>query len=138
MRKSTLLQALFPTSRANILAACMLQPDKWWYLTELATHLSTTPSSLQRDLISLTEAGILDARRDGRRLYVRANNESPIYSELRGLMEKTAGMVPALKLLLEPFREKILCAFVFGSVAKGTEHAASDVDLMVIGNVGLM
>lgn len=138
MRKSPTLQVLFPGSRADILSACMLQPDRWWYLSELAAHLSTRPSSLQRDLKSLTTAGILEQRRDGRRCYVKANSEAPTFPELRGLMEKTAGLPAALKLLLDPFREKILCAFVFGSVARSTEHYGSDVDLMVVGEVGLL
>ena len=138
MRKLPFLQALFPTAKADILAACMLQPEKWWYLSELASHAGTRPSSLQRELKSLAEAGILEQRRDGNRLYVKANSAAPIFPELRGLVEKTAGVLPALRLLLEPFREKIACAFVFGSVAKATEHAVSDIDLMVIGDVGLL
>lgn len=138
MRNSALLRALFPTSRADILAACMLQPDRWWYLTELAAHLSTGPSSLQRDLSSLTHVGILEQRRDGRRVYVKANIDAPVFPEIRGLIQKTTGILPALQLLLEPFRDKILCAFVFGSVARIAEHAASDVDLMVIGSIGMM
>jgi predicted nucleotidyltransferase len=133
-----LLTVLFPAARADILSACLLQPDKWWYLSELADHLGTGLSSLQREIESLTEAGILERRREGTRVYVKANTEAPIFPELRGLFEKTAGLLPALRLLLEPFREKILCAFVFGSVARRTEHAASDVDLMVIGDIGLL
>jgi len=138
MRKSPFLRALFPASRGGILSACLLQPDKSWYLTELAAYLKTSPSSLQRDIKSLTAAGILQLRRDGTRVYLKANTEAPIFPELRGLIEKTAGLIPALQLLLEPFREKITCAFVFGSVARSTDHAASDVDLMVIGEVGLL
>jgi predicted nucleotidyltransferase len=137
MRKFATLNALFPAVRGEILAACLLQPKRWWYLSELAAHLRTTPSSLQREVTSLTKAGILLRRRDGNRLYLSANQEAPIYPELRGLMEKTAGLMMELQLLLEPFREKISCAFVFGSLSRGTENAGSDVDLMIVGEVGL-
>lgn len=137
MRKSPFLTALFSGVRGDILAACMIQPEKWWFLTELAAYLRATPSTLQRDLRSFVQSGILETRREGTRVYFKANEQAPIFPELHGLIEKTAGVIPVLNVLLEPFRERICCAFIYGSVAKCTEHAASDLDLMVIGDVGL-
>ncbi len=132
-----MLKALFPGARGAILTALMLQPKKWWYLSELADHLKTRPSTLQREVKSLANSGILEQRRDGTRLYLRANSGAPIFLDLHGLLEKTAGTVPVLELLLAPYREKIQCAFIYGSVAKGSDNAASDIDLMVIGEIGL-
>jgi predicted nucleotidyltransferase len=137
MRKSSLLDALFPNVRQEIHGAALLRPEKWWYLSELGTFLRKTPSSLQRELTALVRSGILEQRRDGRRSYFRAEARSPIFCELRGLFEKTAGMVPALRRVLNEFGCQIDCAFVYGSVAKSEEGAESDVDLMVIGTVGL-
>jgi predicted nucleotidyltransferase len=137
MRNSATLEALFPRTRGGILAATLTQPEKWWFLSELAAFLDTTPSSLQRELAALARTGILEQRREGTRVYFRAQKHSPIFRELRGIIEKTAGIVPALQILLEPFGRKILCAFVYGSVARAQEHATSDIDLMVIGQVGL-
>ena len=62
---------------------------------------------------------------------------SPIFPELRSIFEKTVGLVPTLRAALRPFEGGIVCAFVYGSVARGEERATSDVDLMVIGRVGL-
>ena len=136
-KASTALRALFPTIRGEILAATLLQPDKWWYLSELAKFLRTTPSTLQRDLKALVDGGILHQRRDGTRTYFKAETRSPLFPDLRGLVEKTAGLLPILHQVLEPFETRIDCAFVYGSVARGQEHALSDVDLLVIGAVGL-
>ena len=136
MRRSA-LAALFPTIRGELLAATLTQPEKWWYLSELARFLRTTPSSLQRELKALAEAGILQQRREGARVYFKAETRSPLFPELRRLLEKTAGLLPALRQALAPFQEQIDCAFVYGSVARGQEHALSDVDLLVIGEVGL-
>jgi predicted nucleotidyltransferase len=137
MRKSSALDALFPSVRGGVLAATLTQPDKWWYLSELAEFLKTTPSSLQRELKALVAVGILDQRREGTRTYFKAESRSPLFGDLRGLLEKTAGVLPALQDALDPFEERIDCAFVYGSVARRQEHALSDVDLMVIGAVGL-
>jgi predicted nucleotidyltransferase len=137
MRKDPTLEALFPKIRQGVLAATLTQPDKWWYLSELAQYLNTTPSSLQRELSSLVASGILQQRREGARTYFKAETRSSTFPELRRLFEKTAGLMPALQRALEPFADTITCAFVYGSVARSKEHALSDVDLMVIGTVGL-
>jgi predicted nucleotidyltransferase len=137
MRKPAALAALFPTVRGDVLAATLMQPDKWWYLSELAQFLRTTPSSLQRELKSLVDGGILETRREGARAYFKADTRSPLFPELRGLIHKTAGLVPTLRELLHPFEARIACAFVYGSVACSQEHALSDVDLLVVGDVGL-
>jgi predicted nucleotidyltransferase len=139
MRKSGsgVLEALFPPTRSDVLVALFGQPQRWWYLSELAEHLGTRPSSLQRELASLVAAGILERRQEGRRTYYRAETRAAVYPELHELVEKTAGLIPTLQRALEPMTGKIECAFVYGSVARGEEAAASDVDLMVVGSGGL-
>jgi predicted nucleotidyltransferase len=138
MRKNApALDSLFPSVRQGVLAATLGQPEKWWYLSELANFLHTRPSSLQRELSSLEQSGILQQRRDGRRTYFKAETQSPIFRELRSIFEKTVGLVPSLRVALAPFADKIACAFVYGSVARREEHATSDVDLMVLGTVEL-
>ncbi len=137
MRNSATLEALFPKTRERVLAATMTQPDKWWFLSELAEYLGTTPSSLQRELSALADTGILEQRRDGNRAYFRAQKRSPIYPELRSIFEKTAGIIPTIQTAVARFGDKILCSFVYGSVARAQENATSDIDLMVIGNIGL-
>lgn len=137
MRNHSVLTALFPQVRQGVLAATLTQPEKWWYLSELADRLRTTPSSLQRELSSLVASGILAHRREGTRVYFKAETRSPVFRELRQLFEKTAGLIPIVTQILDPFGDKIQCAFVYGSVARNREHAASDVDLMVVGQAGL-
>jgi DNA-binding transcriptional ArsR family regulator len=137
MRKISILDSLFSGVRQGILAATLTRPDKWWYLSELAEFIGTSPSSLQRELSALAQCGILEQRRDGRRVYFKAETRSPVFADLRGILEKTAGLVPALQNLLHPFRNEISIAFIYGSIARKEEHATSDVDLMVIGSAGL-
>jgi uncharacterized protein len=138
MRKPlSALDSLFPSVRQGVLAATLTRPEKWWYLSELAQFLHTQPSSLQRELSSLERSGILQQRKDGRRTYFKAETRSPIFRELRSIFEKTVGLIPTLRVVLRPFEDRMVCAFVYGSIARREEHAISDVDLMVIGNVGL-
>jgi hypothetical protein len=88
-RSSAILHALFPAVRQRLLRATLTQPDRWWYLSELAHDLGTKPSSLQRELPSLVNAGILEQRRRGARIYFKANRSSPTFSDLRGIFERT-------------------------------------------------
>ena len=92
MRTSPNLDALLPRTRQAILAAAYLDPERWWYMRELARHLHLSPSSLQRELRSLVSGGILREKREGKHVYFRAAADSPIFPELRGLILKTAGL----------------------------------------------
>ena len=61
----------------------------------------------------------------------------PFLGELQGLLAKTVGMVDVVRDTLSPMAARIRVAFIYGSVARSSEHALSDVDLLVIGGVGL-
>ena len=137
MRKSPILDTLFPRVRQEILAATLLAPERSWYLSELAGHLGTSPSSLQRELEALASSGILERTQDGRRTYYRAQTASPVFTELRALLSKTAGIVPVLNSELAQLDGKIKWAAIYGSIARGEEQAQSDIDLLVVGPVGM-
>lgn len=136
MRKS-ILDALFPRTRQAVLSAFLLRPDKWWYLTGLAKHLKVSPSSLQRELIALVESGVLLSRKDGNRVYYQVNKDCPVIGELQAVFVKTIGIADIVSSCLKKFGEEIEIAFIYGSVARTEELSTSDVDLMIIGDVGL-
>ena len=70
-------------------------------------------------------------------MYFQPHPDCPFLTELQGLMLKTVGLVDVLREVLEPFTNRIDWAFVYGSIARSEELASSDVDLMLIGRVGL-
>ena len=137
MRKTQIADALFPKIRQGILAATTLNPDRWWYLSDLARKLSTSPSSLQRELDSLVEAGILLRRVEGRQVYFSPSPNCPVLPEIQSLMAKTVGLVDVLRAELAPLSDSITCAFIYGSLARGELKTQSDVDLLVLGEVRL-
>jgi predicted nucleotidyltransferase len=133
MRNLGVLDALLPKTRQGILAAVLVQPEKAWYASELARRMRVPSSSLQRELRHLTTAGILKSSRQGHMAYYQANQDLPVFSDLRGLLLKTAGLVDVLAEVLKPFAARIRMVFVYGSIASGQERGDSDIDLMVIG-----
>lgn len=137
MRKESTLATLFSPIRQGILTALFLRPEKEWYLSELAGSLGTGPSSLQREIDGFVRVGIVEKRVDGRRSYIRANEGSPIFPELRGLIEKTSGLVPMLREAIKGSKG-LKVGFIYGSLARGGESAGSDVDVMLLGDVSTM
>jgi len=131
------IELLFPKTRRDILAATLLHPDKWWYLSDLARALEAVPQALRRDLNQLVAAGILQPRADGNRIYFKPDPECPILHDLQNIFLKTVGLVDVLRDALKPYANKITSAFVYGSIARGEEISASDIDLMIVGNIRL-
>ncbi|MDY0166190.1 MAG: hypothetical protein RBS80_06575 [Thermoguttaceae bacterium] len=137
MRTKPLIAALFPKTRRSVLAATVMHPDRWWFHADLARHLGVPPSSLQRELQSLVEAGILIRREEGKHVYFKPDPNCPVLPELQGIMTKTLGLVDVLRAAMAPFQDAIRVAFVYGSIARSEELSESDVDLMVIGSAQL-
>jgi predicted nucleotidyltransferase len=130
-----LATVLFGKSMRGILARLYGRPDRRFYVRELARAAATPPSSLQRDLAALAAAGVIERHEDGRQVYYQANANCPIFGELKGIVTKTFGVADFLRDMLRPHEKHIRAAFVYGSVAKGTEAPGSDVDLLVIGDL---
>jgi predicted nucleotidyltransferase len=129
-----LVELLFGAYRRRILALLLLHPDQSFYVREIA-RLTTVPAgSLHRELIALTAAGLLTRSSAGNQVRYQADRACPIYEELAGIFRKTAGLADVLREALQPLGRAVRLAFVFGSVAQGTERATSDVDLMVVGS----
>ena len=138
MRKKDLLDVLFGSKvRQGVLAATLLDPERSWYLSDLARHLDVRPSTLQRELAGLTGAGVLSRREEGNRTYYRADTACPVFAELRGLLLKTAGLHDVVRASLADLADRIDVAFLYGSIARAEAHSASDVDVMILGRVGL-
>ena len=127
------LEGLFSDTRRALLVVLFQNPAKQYHLRELIRIINKGQGNVQRELARLVEAKIIVRRRDHGRIYFQANTTCTIFQELRSIIAKAAGIVPLLKAALQPLGEKILVAFVFGSISRGEERPDSDVDLGVIG-----
>lgn len=122
--------------RTRILSALLLHPQDSWHVRELARQLDSLPGSVNRELIKLTEAGILTRQQIGNQVHYRANPTCPILDELTSLLRKTSGLADQISTALQPLSAQIECAFIFGSVARGEEQAFSDIDILALGDIG--
>ncbi len=132
VERDRLSDALWPAVRRAVLSLLLTNADQEWHLREIVRRTGTALSATQREVLSLTEAGILLRRVEARRSYYRANPDCPIFSDLRQIVLKTTGLADVLREALGRVAG-IRVAFVFGSMAKGTGDVKSDVDVLIVG-----
>ena len=126
--------AIFTDSQSRLYSWLFGQPERAYHLNELRRLTGLGSASLQRELNRLATAGLVDAQAVGNQRRFQANAQSPVYAELVALTRKTLGTVPVLQDALQPLRPKLVSAWVYGSVAKQTDTAHSDIDVMLVGN----
>jgi predicted nucleotidyltransferase len=122
--------------RSRVLSALLLHPEASWHSRELARRLDALPGSTNRELIKLADAGILLRQQIGNQIHYRANRNCPVFDELAGLLRKTSGVAAVIADALRPLAAQIQSALIFGSLARGKEHVHSDVDVLILGDVG--
>jgi predicted nucleotidyltransferase len=128
-----LSDALFSKVQQRVLSLIFGQPERSFYVSEIIRSVHSGTGAVGRELSRLQRSGLVSVERIGNQKHYRANRDSPIFEELHSLVAKTIGLAEPIRKSLEPYADAIKAAFVYGSVAKGTDTARSDIDLMVIG-----
>jgi predicted nucleotidyltransferase len=129
-----ILSALFTDSQSRLFVWLFGQPERAFHLNELGRLTGLGSASLQRELNRLAAAGLIDSEPVGNLRRFQANAQSPVFSELVALTRKTLGTVPVLQEALLPLVSDLKGAWVYGSVAKQTDTARSDIDVMLVGS----
>jgi uncharacterized protein len=127
-------RSLFGHTRSALLAMLYGHVDQSFYVRQLVRAIGAGHGALQRELKYLTEMGLVLRRNQGNQVLYQANSQSPIFSEIKGLITKTVGIHDVIRSALASLGPEIQIVFVYGSVARQKERANSDVDLMVLGD----
>jgi predicted nucleotidyltransferase len=127
-----LADALFAKVQQRVLAVLFGNPARSFYANEIIRLAGSGSGAVQRELARLEASGLVTVTRLGRQKHYQANSASPVFEELRAFALKTFALADVLRAALAPVAERVRAAFVYGSVAKGEDVAASDIDLMVI------
>ncbi len=134
MEALSVANALFSKVQQRVLALIFGQPERTFYMSEIVRTVSSGTGAVERELSRLQRSGLVSLERVGNQKHYRANRSSPVFEELQGLVIKTVALTEPLGRALAPYADQIKAAFVFGSVAKGTDTAQSDIDLIAIGD----
>ncbi|HBP28210.1 nucleotidyltransferase domain-containing protein [Advenella sp. FME57] len=128
----SLANALFSSTKQQVLRILFGQPDRSFYANEIINLASSGSGAVQRELATLADSGLVTATRRGNQKHYQANQHSPIFGELRAIVQKTIGVAEPIRNALAPLAPHIAAAFIYGSIAKKTDTATSDVDLMLL------
>ena len=129
---SALADALFTSSQQRVLALLFGQPDREFFVTEIIALAHCGRGAVQRELARLARSGLVAVFRVGHRKYFRANPDSPLFDEICSIVRKTVGVESSISDALAPLKDKLSLALLFGSVARRTDTAASDIDLLLV------
>lgn len=129
----TAANTLFGKTRQAVLTLLFEQPTEHFYLREIAKITNISSGALQKELGQLHGADLVIRAEDGNRVTYQANTQHPIFGELQSIIAKTCGLPEQLKTALTPLAIGIKFAAIYGSFAKGGNHARSDIDLLVVG-----
>ena len=125
--------ALFPSVQQRVLGILFGQPDRKFQGAELIRMINSGTGAVHRQLTSLAASGLVNVTQIGNQKHYQANPKSPVFEELCGLIRKTVGLREPLQRSLEPWEDLIDVAFIYGSIARGTDTAGSDIDMMLLG-----
>jgi predicted nucleotidyltransferase len=126
---------LFGGTRRRVLGWLLGHADEAYYLRQIARLTGAGLGAVQRELEQLTAAGLVQRTARGRQVYFQANRDAPVFPELRSIFAKTVGLADVLREALAPLGDRGLVAFIFGSAARGELRVASDIDLVVVGEI---
>ena len=132
---NTLSQILSSRTRAEIFKLLFGTREDELHIREIQRRSGLNDRTIRQELAKLQKLDLVIARKDSNRVYYRANISNPLYHDIRGLVLKSIGLVDVLRDVLKDKRIQI--AFVFGSISEGKETSGSDVDLFVIGTLGM-
>jgi predicted nucleotidyltransferase len=130
----SLKDAVFTDSQAKVYLWIYGQPERSYHLSELRRLTGLGSASLQREINRLVVAGLANSTLKGNQRQISANRQSLLFKELSDLTRKVMGAAALLTEALRPIEQKIEVAFLYGSVAKQSDTAESDVDLMLVGS----
>lgn len=128
----SLPDALFTRTQQRVLGILYGYPEQRFSVSEIIAQAEVGSGAVTRELLRLQRTRLVTVTAEGRRKCYQANKEAAIYKELRGLVKKTLGFVKTIRTGLEPVREEVELALIYGSVAKGNDTATSDIDLMIV------
>lgn len=133
METTTIGDALFTKTQQRVLGLLYGKPDQSFYLNEVVRLAGMGKGSVNRELLKLVNAGLLTVTKQGNQNHYQANASNPIFNELKQIVQKSFGIVDVIKSSLSTLLPQLDMAFIYGSIAKDSEHAGSDIDVMLVG-----
>ncbi len=134
MKPQLILKSLFSSGlRIKILSHFFFHPGETIHVRGLGTALDEPAGTVARELTNLERGGILQSKAIGNQKHYSLNENNAIHEDLRNIFLKVSGASSVIRDVLGRV-PGVEIAFIFGSYADGRATAASDLDLMIVGD----
>jgi predicted nucleotidyltransferase len=131
-----LASLLFGDYRRRVLGLLLLHPEQTFHVREIARQTETNAGTLHKELARLAQAGLLTREQVGNQVRYGANRQCPVFEELASILRKTSGLADVIRDAIAGLAARIRVALIFGSVARGEARPGSNVDVLMVGDLG--
>ncbi|MDR2013414.1 MAG: 3' terminal RNA ribose 2'-O-methyltransferase Hen1 [Rhodanobacter sp.] len=129
---TSVADALFTGTQQRVLALLFGQPERSFFTKELIDLTGGGSGAVQRELARLQASGLIVQTVLGNQKHYRANADAPIFVELCGIAAKMLGPADMLRRALLPLADALQLALLYGSVARRSDTAHSDFDVLLV------
>jgi predicted nucleotidyltransferase len=130
-----MLEALISSkTRVKLLTLFLLNPEREYFVREIARITGENINAVRRELANLESFGLITGRKWGNQQHYAVNTGHFLYNDLQKIVLKTEGVAGVMSGALAG-EKAIECSFIYGSFAKGTAGAKSDIDLFIVGDL---
>lgn len=129
---TSMADALFSRTQQRVLGLLLGNPHRTFFANEIIRQTGAGSGAVQRELARLVASELVLVKTVGNQKHYQANSASPVFHELRALMLKTSGLVEPIRGAVASLADRVRLAFIYGSVARGSDRASSDIDLFIV------
>jgi hypothetical protein len=119
-------------TRIKLLMRFFLNPSSTAYLRELATEFGVSTNGIREELKLMVDSRLMKCEKAGRQILYRANEEHPLFPELRSMVQKSLGMDRIVESVLTRLGD-LEEAYLIDDYAVGRDTGI--VDLLLVGNI---
>jgi len=128
-----LFSGLIPSkTRIKLLVRFFFNPKLQSYLRELSKEFGVSTNSVRKELNQLTRTNLLKSERNGRQVFYMANEDHPLFPELRSMVSKVMGVDQVIDGIVNQLGDLEL-AYLIGDYAEGRDTGI--IDLLLVGKI---
>lgn len=119
-------------TRVSLLMRFFFNPGTKAYLRELSKDLHVSSNAVREELNQLTKTKLLTSEKEGRNVYYTANNNHPLFPELRSMVGKVLGLDQVVESILTRLGD-LEKAYLIDDYAEGKDTGI--IDLVLVGDI---
>jgi predicted DNA-binding protein YlxM (UPF0122 family) len=119
-------------TRVKLITRLFFNPQTRSYLRELAKEFNVSTNSVREELNQLKRTHLLKSEKDGRQIYYMANQEHPLYQDLKSMVSKVMGIDKVVDGIVSRLGD-LEKAYLIDDYAEGKDTGV--IDLLLVGNI---